>query len=114
MNPPENFIGSLFWDGKANAYSMSRMVMFGSFLMTFFIGLFAIWIIYDSYIHYKIIPDVSWLLYGGTGTGATSVIAYGMNRFGKDEQVSEQVSFNGMRSGGNDAPDIREGEGDVQ
>ncbi len=100
MNPPNNFLGSLFWDGNAQAYSMSRMVMFGSFLLTFFIGCFSLWIIYDSYIHYKVIPDLSWLLYGGTGTGATSVIAYGMNKFGGKND--------GLQSGGNDAPELSE------
>lgn len=82
MKEPTNAIASFFYDGKAQAYSMARMVMFGGFLISVLIGLLTLYITFDSYKHGKAIPDLSWFLYGGGASGVTGVGAYAMNRWG--------------------------------
>lgn len=89
-----NFIQSIFWDSKSGTYSASRIVMLGGFFLTFGISVVALYIVYDAYFHNKAIPDLSWLMYGGAGSGLTGVGAYGMNRWGTaDNPVLDEPEY---------------------
>lgn len=81
-----NFIQSIFWDSKSGTYSASRIVMIGSFFITFCVAFIVVWITYTAYfVKGTTPPDLSWLMYGGGGTGLTGIGAYGMNRWGTSD-----------------------------
>lgn len=81
MNEPQTFIGQLFWDAKLQTYSASRMTMFGSFVMSGAAFVLTCYIILDSYMHGKPLPDLSWFVYGGTGSAGIGTASYIASRW---------------------------------
>jgi hypothetical protein len=76
--------------------SSSRLVMIVSVGIAAFLTLWAVVLVTHAYIVYGpnavALVDVSWLVYGGAGSGASGVFAYGINKWSSKSSTKLELT----------------------